>query len=451
VSQLIDHSILNESLADLAGAGHWYVGFSGGVDSTALLHLLHEWRRGHDGAPPLTAIHVNHQMQSQSADWENHCAWICQFLRLPLLVEEVCVEAGDHGPEAAARDARYAAFEARLGPGDVLFLGHHLDDQVETFFLRLLRGSGVTGLAAMPARRALGEGQLIRPLLQLSRKQLQDYTFGHGLQCIEDPSNADSGLDRNYLRHQVLPLLEKRWPGYRQTVNRASEHMAGAAASLQAGLETPATHYSAVGDPGFKESLLREQSPEVAALLLRSWLRGAGRKAPDQVALAEFLRQLRQAESGASPRLQTGSYVLRRHLDGIYLTTEPAGVNCAPLPLQPGNTRQVPGVGEVGLEPDVGEGIWLAQDEQLELRWRSGGERCRPVDRDRSTTLKKLLQERHVPHWWRDRVPLFYLGEELLAVGDLWLCHSSRYGDSGRAGERCYRPTWAPIIPAGFD
>ena len=115
-----------------------------------------------------------------------------------------------------------------------------------------------------------------------------------------------------------------------------------------------------------------------------------------------------------------------------------------------GKPLQLPGVGEVTLEPADDEGIWLAPGEELELRWRSGGERCRPVDRDRSTSLKKLLQERQVPPWWRDRVPLLYLGEELLAVGNLWLCHSSRYGDSGRAGEQGYLPGWAPIIPQ-FD
>lgn len=451
MSQVIDHRILNQSLADLAGAGHWYVGFSGGVDSTALLHLLQEWCRTHAGSPPLTALHVNHGLQHQAQEWENHCAWICQFLKVPMLAEEVAVEEGDHGPEAAAREARYRVFEARLGPGDVLFLGHHLDDQVETFFLRLLRGSGVRGLAAMPARRPLGEGQLARPLLQVSRDQLLHYTDLHGLKCIEDPSNADSALDRNYLRHQILPRLAERWPGYRQTVNRASEHMSSAAASLEAGVETPVTHFSIVGDPGIDAALLTGQSSESAALVLRAWLRAGGCKAPDQLALAEFLRQLQQADASASPRLQTGSYVLQRYRESVYLTIEPAGVAHSSLSLGPAQSRHMPGVGEVSLQPGDGEGIWLAPGEELELRWRQGGERCRPIDRDRSTSLKKLLQERRVPPWWRDRIPLFYLGEELLAVGDLWLCHSSRYGSTGRAGEHCYVPRWTAIIPDGFD
>lgn len=451
MSQVIDHSILNETLAGLCGAGHWYVGFSGGVDSTVLLHLLQVWRKANEGAPPLTAIHINHNLQEQARVWENHCAWICQFLHAPLHIESVELEAGSRGLESAARDARYAVFESQLEEDDVLFLGHHLDDQVETFFLRLMRGSGVRGLAAMPAQRVLGAGLLARPLLGQSREQLENYADRHGLKCIEDPSNDDSTLDRNYLRHEVLPLLARRWPGYRQTVNRASEHMAGAAQTLETGLEVPETAFSPVGDPGFFASRLEGLPEESAALLVRQWLRGAAFQAPDQLALSEFLRQLREAKAGSSPRLQTSDYILQRYLDRIYLFL-PGGDEVADGPvLQPGDSCEVEGVGTISLKPAEGEGIWLAAEDELELRWRSGGERCRPVGRDRSTSLKKLLQERHIPPWWRNRVPLLYLGEELLAVGDLWPCRSSRYGDGGRAGEGCYELCWDPIIPAGFD
>lgn len=451
MSQLIDHTVLNDTLAGLLGAGHWYVGFSGGVDSTVLLHLLQNWRKANAGAPPLTAIHVNHNLQDQARDWENHCAWICEFLKVPFVPQRVEVEGGDRGLEAAARDARYAVFEEQLDHGEVLFLGHHLDDQVETFFLRLLRGSGVRGLAAMPERRSLGAGQLVRPMLKLSREQLEAYADQCGLKCIEDPSNDDSAMDRNYLRHEILPRLAGRWPGYRQTVNRASEHMASAAGTLEAAVDIPGTRFSPVGDPGFSADRLDGLSEEAAALLLRQWLRSGGYPAPDQLALAEFLRQLREAKAGAKPRLQTGDYLLQRYLDMIYLAASYTTGAVDTVALSPGESCEVPGVGLVSLQPAEGEGIWLAPGEELELRWRGGGERCRPVDRDRSTSLKKLLQERQVPPWWRDRVPLLYLGEELLAVGDLWPCWSSRYGDGGRAGERCFELRWEATIPAGFD
>ena len=303
----------------------------------------------------------------------------------------------------------------------------------------------------MPAQRPLGAGRLARPLLDLGRDQLQAYVAHHGLQCIEDPSNADSSLDRNYLRHEVLPRLAARWPGYRQTVKRAGDHLADAAASLEEGVELPSTRFSVVGDPGFAVAALEGHSAESAALVLRVWLRSGGCQAPDQAALEEFLRQLREADPAATPRLQTRRYVLQRYLDTVYLIEPPAALIRSPLSCKAGESLQVPGVGEFTLEPTAQEGVWLGPEEELELRWRSGGEPCRPLDRDRSTSLKKLLQERHVPPWWRDRVPLLYLGEELLAVGDLWLCHSSRSGDAGRAGEHCYQPAWTAIIPEGFD
>lgn len=452
MSQVVDHSALDGTLSHLCGASHWYVGFSGGVDSTVLLHLVQSWRKAHPtSAPPLTAIHVNHGLQDRAREWERHCAWICQFLQVPFVVERVEVEAGDAGPEAAARDARYGAFEGRLAATDVLFLGHHLDDQVETFFLRLLRGSGVRGLAAMPAQRLLGAGQLVRPLLHLGREQLEAHAVRHGLKCIEDPTNSDSAMDRNYLRHEVLPHLADRWPAYRQTVSRASEHMASAAATLESGVELPETCFSLVGDPGFSAGLLEGLPEEAAALLVREWLRGCACQAPDQSALAEFLRQLRESRSGASPRLQTGQYILQRYLDTVYLTAPPGAGSLDSFLLSPGETLAIDTVGAVSLLPAQGQGIWLAPNEELDIRWRAGGERCRPVGRDRSTSLKKLLQERQVPPWWRDRVPLLYLGEELLAVGDLWACRSSRYGDSGRTGEACYKLGWEAIIPAGSD
>lgn len=451
MAQAFDHRILDDTLAGCASAGHWYLGFSGGVDSTVLLYLLQAWRVANAPAPPLTAIHVNHQLQSGAPEWARHCARTCRLLDVPLLLEEVTVESGSEGVEAAARAARYAAFEARLGAGDVLFLGHHLDDQVETFFLRLLRGAGVQGLAAMPEQRALGRGRLVRPLLGVRREQLEACAAEHGLEFVEDPSNSDSRLDRNYLRREVLPVIEGRWPGYRRTVARASAHLAGASDLLEAMVATPATLYSPVGDPGFPMSALAGLPAEAAAMALRAWLRAAGRQAPDQAVLEEFLRQLRESGTAAAPRLQTGAWCLQRYQDTVFLfLPEGPGARPAPVTLGCSESRSVPGVGEVALEPGEGEGLWLAPGEQLELRWRSGGERCRPLGRGSSTSLKKLLQERGIPPWWRDRVPLLYLGEELLAVGDLWLCHSSRCGNAGRAGERCWRPRWTPAIPGGL-
>ncbi|MCB1676716.1 MAG: tRNA lysidine(34) synthetase TilS, partial [Halioglobus sp.] len=187
---------LGPELADLQRAPHWYVGYSGGLDSTVLLHLLQQWRTANPRSPALTAIHVNHCLQSGADAWQAHCEHLCRELGVPLVSRAEPVRAGAQGIEAAARAVRYRIFERQLQAGAVLFLAHHLDDQVETFFLRLLRGAGLQGLAAMPARRSLGGGLLARPLLQRPRSQLEDYAREHQLRWVEDPSNTDTALDR---------------------------------------------------------------------------------------------------------------------------------------------------------------------------------------------------------------------------------------------------------------
>jgi tRNA(Ile)-lysidine synthase len=451
---LLQSADLEQQLTALQGAPHWYVGFSGGVDSTVLLHLLHRWCTAHPTAPPLSAIHVNHQLQSASQDWQRHCERVCQALGLPLLNRSVDVPAAGRG-EAAARAARYAAFESQLSPGAVLFLGHHLDDQVETFFLRLMRGAGVEGLAGIPPSRALGEGLLVRPLLQYPRADIEAYAALHRLAFVEDPSNTDTAMDRNFLRARLLPLLASRWPSYRHAVARASGHLAGAAATLADVLGTPGTVYSVLGDPGLPLAPLLASSPAVAATQLRSWLHAGGYKAPASAALAEFLRQLQVAADG-EPTLACGSYTLRRYQGGVFLlpvwdAAPPAGE----MALAPGETCDVAGVGILSVRPCLHSsqrpGLRFSAGEQLTVAWRKGGESCRLPGRAGSRSLKSVLQELQVPPWWRQRVPLLYSGGELLAVGGLLLCASSHWRTVAAPGEQLWNFHWERPASSSSD
>ena len=445
---LLAHTELDRELGAQASACGWYVGFSGGVDSSVLLHLLHRWRAANPGAPPLTAIHVNHGMQDAADDWQQHCEAVCKKLHVPLLCRQVSVQSGPAGAEAAAREARYRVFEEALAPGAVLYLAHHLDDQVETFFLRLLRGAGVQGLAGIPASRSLGAGRLVRPLLQVTRQRLEDYAGHHNLDYVEDPSNVDLGLDRGFLRHEVLPLLAGRWPGYRRTVARASEHMAVAARTLRAVLPSPETHYSVLGDPGVAVNELT--AADVGAVKLRGWLQSRGLQAPDRAPLEEFLRQLRESGPEARPRLQCSTFALQCYRGCVYLLPEPPAP-LGPAALAPGEVLELPGVGRVALEPVASRGLALGEGETLTLAWRRGGERCRPAGSAGRRSLKQLLQEADVPPWWRDRVPLLFLDDQLLAVGDLWLCHSDRYRQRPTGDETLWCLRWERNIGRAFD
>jgi len=435
---ILDDNCLDDCLDALSGVRPWYVGFSGGLDSAVLLHLLAAWRRRRSGAPPLSAVHVDHGLQPSSAEWPAHCARVCDAVGVPLLQRTAIV---CRSGEAGAREARYRVFADVLAEGGVLFLAHHQDDQVETFFLRLLRGAGAEGLAAMPERRALGRGLLVRPLLDRPRAALEDYARCRGLDVVEDPTNLDTGIDRNFLRAEVLPLIASRWPAYRRTVSRAAGHMATTVDLLRGTLDLPPTLYSSAGDPGLALAALTESTVAIAARRLRDWLRLARCQAPDRASLDEFLRQLRQASPDAAPRLDAGSYSLQRYGEAVYLLPDfPCNAPVRPVPLAAGQSVTVPGVGEVSLVA-APEGVYLGPGDAPHLQWRRGGERCRLPGRRGRISLKNYLRERELPPWWRDRVPLLYLGDELLAVADLAVCESSRRR-TGEVGEPLWRVAW---------
>ena len=442
---------LDSLLTDVVEAPHWYVGLSGGVDSTVLLHLILGWREANPTAPVVSAIHINHGLQSAAPDWAQHCADLCQRLAIPLINQTVAV-APAGSVEAAAREARYGAFEDILTPDAVLFLGHHLDDQVETFFLRLLRGAGVDGLAGMPRARSLGRARLVRPLLDVYRSEIEEYARHHALEFVVDPSNDSTAMDRNFVRAELLPLLATRWPAYLRSIIRASAHMAAASAALTHNLGVPETVYSEMGDAGLSLAPLVDESQDIAALRLRAWLRAAGYQAPDGAALDEFLRQLRVAAPDASPRLVCGAYGLQRYHDAVYrLPTGFAPAKAASFALAPDASVKVPGVGKVSLVRSDSEGLRLAPAEQLTLGWRQGGERCNLLGRAGSRSLKGLLQAWKVPPWWRNRVPLVYLGGELVAVGDLARCQSGRWQNTAKDGEPLWLLHWERPAGVGSD
>jgi tRNA(Ile)-lysidine synthase len=198
-----------------------------------------------------------------------------------------------------------------------------------------------------------------------------------------------------------------------------------------------------MGDPGLALDELVDVPFEAAAMTLRNWLQQRGLPAPDQALIQEFLRQLRGSSPAARPRLQCSAYVLQRYRQAVFLLPPPLEfLPPEPLALQVGESYDIEGVGRVGLEPTDGAGLALGDDELLTLDWRRGGERSRPVGGGGSNSLKKQLQAAGVPPWWRDRVPLLYLADELLAAGGLRSCESSRWRHSGAPGERLWRLWW---------
>ncbi|MGS7253213.1 tRNA lysidine(34) synthetase TilS [Pseudomonas anuradhapurensis] len=403
------------NLTPWLNAPTWYIAFSGGLDSTVLLHLLADHARNH-ASPPLRAIHVHHGLQPAADAWPAHCQTVCDSLGIELQVIHVQVPPGA-SLEQAARDARYAAFRQALGPGDILFTGQHRDDQAETLLFRLLRGAGLRGLAAMPGQRGLGQGSLARPLLGHSRQQLHDYAQAHQLAWIEDPSNADTRFARNYLRGQVFPHLQQRWPQASQNLARAAEHLGealGLLDELAQGDLALAQEGAPLAWPGLDSldlAALVALSPARQRNALQYWLSRRTRL-PDSRHWAGWA-DLRDAAADAQPvwRLADGQ-LLRSHgriwwLSGDWLRLPGAGA-AWPDPSEP---LRLPGNGSVRL-------LGAAPATGLRIAYRQGGEVLDIPGRGRRE-LKRLLNELQVPHFLRPRLPLLYHGERLLALANL--------------------------------
>ncbi|MEW6648345.1 MAG: tRNA lysidine(34) synthetase TilS [Pseudomonadota bacterium] len=415
---ITDH--LRRFLQTQPPAGRYVVAYSGGLDSHVLLHALS--RLG----VTLAAVHVHHGLSRNADLWAEHCRTQCAALQVPCTVVRVQVRHGGSGVEAAARDARYAALVQALGAGEMLLTAHHQDDQAETLLLMLMRGAGIAGLAAMPAVRPFGPGLLGRPLLGLPRAVLHDYAVAHALSWVDDESNFDTGLDRNYLRHEVLPVLRRRWPALERTLARTAAHLAEAG-ELMAGLAA-ADLATAHGSRAGTLSVAALNSLAVARRrnLLRHWLRDLGLPLPDTAHLHRIEQEVLPARPDAGPRVDWPGAEVRRYRDDLYAMAPLASVPdtelswdlAQPLPLPDGRCLVA--------APAVGGGVSVKRlaAARVTVRFRAGGERCAPVGRGHGHELKKLFQEAGVPPWERERVPLLFVGDALAQVVGYWTCAS---------------------------
>lgn len=406
------------------------VALSGGVDSTALLAALAGIRPRLNN---LRALHVDHGLRPASREWAQHCRDLARRLRVPLQVLTTKVaRAPGASLEAAARVARYDLLASALKPGEALLLAHHADDQLETVLLQLFRGSGLPGLSAMPTSAPFAKGTLVRPLLSRSREELEAWVRGQGITWIEDDSNADESLNRNYLRRQVLPLIRERWPGSASAVARSARHVAEAQSLLDRVARADIERAS------YGESLsvkvLRTLPPDRLNNALRFWIARADLRVPDTRRLGEISGPLLEAREDANPFVEWGEEGARvqRHGDLLTLTRHSdAAEPSAPLDLL-WSWRDAPALdlphdlGKLQLQPDAHGPVDLdVLPHPLVVRWRRGGERLTPRRSGPRRTLKSLLQESQVPVTERPRLPLLFSttprDEKLIAVADLLL------------------------------
>lgn len=416
------------------------VAFSGGADSTALLAAL--------AAMParparLRAIYVDHQLHPESRGWGRHCRKVAAALGVPLEVRRVRVaRGGGQSLEAAARAARYALLAEVLRAGEALLTAHHQDDQLETVLLQLLRGAGVAGLAAMPACAPFAGGVLVRPLIEVPRARLRAWLRTRGLAWIEDTSNADERLDRNYLRARVLPPILARWPAALDTVARGARHAAEAQRMLEAlgAADVARASHGAL----LSAAVLRALPAERRRNALRFWITRAGYLAPPARSLQEITGPLLAARADAHPRVTWPGAIVQRQGDLLSIRAHPAAGSG---PRGAGVLRWHWRLARQGVLATGAGNLSLAQDARgpldldalaatLQVRSRRGGERLRPVRGGPRRALKSLLQEARVPLAQRAGLPLVYARGRLIAVADRWLDESVQAGPASRRRAR---------------
>lgn len=428
--------------------------YSGGIDSTVLLHLMASLQ--HEFAS-LRVVHVNHGLSPNANQWEEQALTVTRHLNLPCVIARVAEKPpAFESVEAFARRERYRLIADMLQPDEWLVTAQHQDDQAETLLLQLLRGAGPTGLSAMPELGMLnGSLPVFRPMLECTRKDVEVYAADYQLQWVEDESNADDMFDRNYLRHHVMPLLKARWPATSRVMARSARHCADTVTLLDSFVANDyqeiqtALQYRQQEDTLRVEPLLTMEGGRLR-LLLRHWIARNGYAMPSEVKLRHIISDVVQARQDSVPHLQWGNTELRKYRNFLYLTEQQEQTALAEQMVDTDawhHVRQHAGTTAISLCDDVDETLqvtWVASTEPrfglvsdtllnaeqpLRVVYRTGWP---------SSRVSEYMRQANILPWCRDRVPLLVLGEELVAIGDTWVDPAWRSNGDGFALE--WRP-----------
>lgn len=414
----MNHDLLNEitPLLSVLKQRKFLVAYSGGLDSHVLLHVLSR-------VPDikLRAVNIDHGLQDDSLWWGRHCRDICNDLSIPfqLIPLNLKVPSGQ-SIEAYAREKRYQAFSDVLEEGEVLLTGHHQNDQAETLLIQLMRGAGGAGLSAMPMIAGFAKGHLMRPFLNFHRVALEDYASKYQLDFVEDETNADLRYDRNYLRHQILPQLEDRWPGCYGTLSRAALLQGETQRLLDGYLSQDIKSMLGSVEGTLSVAALKQCDRAKLRALLRIWITDAGFISPSAKKLHHIVSDGLFCSDEASPCIHWQNVEVRRFRDDLYVMEKLSQHDDAQTFYWDELDDDLP-IESLGLSLQSSLlGVWKEKARQEEIgltvKFRQGGEVIRPSGRDKSITLKNLFQQLAVPPWMRARMPLVYFKDDLVMV-----------------------------------
>ena len=438
MTALLSSEIIESALHRLAPVGRVYIAYSGGIDSHVLLHLC---ALRHELKDKITAVYVHHGLQAEADDWARHCQTTAEQLGVNFLLRHVNAQPmPGQSPEEAARNARYNAFKPLIGPNDILLLAQHREDQLETVLLQLFRGSGLRGLSGMQDITPFGQGNMLRPLLNIAKRELNEYARAHALNWVEDPSNQSSDYDRNFLRNEIVPLLKQRWPALDKTVGRSARHCADADSLLA---ETVGDLFGEVfnaADNTLSIPHLLQLEPLRRALVIRQWFKLLTLKMPSQAFVDRIFTEVIGASAQRDPVLSGRGYCVRRYRDQLYCLKQSPITRRQKLYWPPGQPwlKMADGRSLQIIASSTGVALEQWRQSEVKVKFRSGGEKICLPGRAGQHALKNLFQEAGIPPWERESLPLVYLNDQLAAVADLWIS-AAFYNENADA---CIRLTW---------
>lgn len=414
------------------------VAYSGGVDSHVLLHACSHLAVSFESIQ-FKAIYIDHGLHKDSTKWSDHCRQISADLAIEFTSIKVdASNTSGEGPEQAARLVRYQALKSVMNDASLLMTAQHQDDQAETLMLQLLRGSGIKGLAAMPSLARFGAGQIARPFLNHSKQSILDYAKKNDLDWIEDPSNSDTTLNRNYLRQQVIPLIKQRWPAFAKTTSRTALHCAETDSVLS---DCLSIYVPGLNVETFDCHSIKALTGATQRLVLREWLMQNELQLPSQKVL-EQIQAMLSSRSTKAACVEWGKHQIRCFAGKLYVCNQSQDLpGFTPIKWQGSHVNLVDNLGSLQITKTQSVGInqakWDAAS-NISVRSRVDGERIKLANRKGSKKLKQLYQEAKVLPWLRDNVPLIYIDDKLAAVADLWLAEEF----STALGEAAYQVEW---------
>lgn len=414
----------------------YWIAYSGGLDSHVLLHLL-------ANAFPhqqLTAIHINHGLSPHADQWQEHCRAVSAQLNINFQALSINAHPiPGQSPEAAARDARYDALLTLIDHDVALLTAHQQDDQAETVLLQMLRGGGAAGLAAMPVIKAFGNGYLIRPLLNITRAELLEYAQAHQLHWIEDESNNDPCFDRNFLRLEIFPILNNRWPHANQLLAKFAQQCAEDEKLLKALADIDINLVRGLSQNILSIPQLLELNEIRQRNTLRYWLRNVQGIFPSRNVIHAIQNNILLAKHDAQPSVEWDNIIIRRFDNHLYATDGDVQHVVTqvvlwhdlmqPLLLPAKLGRLIATWQDKPTQPV----LHLPKNVSLKITFRTGGEKIHPLGRMGGHDLKKLFQEWHIPPWERDRIPLIYYEDKLIAIPEYTIAqeYATQKGEPG--------------------